>query len=170
MDPAKPAEALVHRSLRASPTIQPSAREENPSPQEPVVLKPRQAPSVTRATLVKHLRGRHAEVLEIFQQAKAAGRHETALRAHKEVRADCELIARIEGIMRDGDLCRNNFPPGLTAEQFGDAIRASFRVLPIPDREELLLSEPSLIEFIDPDEFGIASAKPSIPPSESDSD
>jgi len=80
--------------------------------------------------------------LRIFENATALGRHEVALKAIREVRANTEVIAKMQAWAESGlnslALCK------LTAEDLNFVLRHTLAELPTRDREALILEDPQL--------------------------
>jgi hypothetical protein len=109
---------------------------------------------ITTTVLVDHMRRMHKEVRTIYTESKKAGRYETALRAHKESRSDLELIARLQGLFKDGPVSRSNELNlrELGVEQMGELFRAKVGEMSVRERDALLMKEPELASLA-PDQF-----------------
>lgn len=80
----------------------------------------------------------------ILEAASAAGRHETALKAIREIRGNIELTAKLEAQLGGGTFDLRN----LTAESLQVFLRESVGGLSARDREALLLEEPELADLV----------------------
>lgn len=130
-------------------------------PDPPSAVAARESGQVAKKTLVTHMKKLHVSAQEIYKTSKAAGRLETALRAHKECRADVEMIAKLEGLLpgAGGDSARRE----LSVQQLDGLLRAQLREMSPSNRARVLRAEPSLREFIPdlidltPDQFEVVT-------------
>jgi hypothetical protein len=83
--------------------------------------------------------------LGILEGASRSGRHDTALKAIRETRANVELISKLGGLLEERG---NTFDlQRLTSEEIGLLLRTGIGELSTRQRQTLLLEDPELQAF-----------------------
>ena len=106
---------------------------------------------ITTRLLTNHLALMHAELLDVLKAARQNGRIDTALKAHRESRADVELIARMHGLLKDGARGEISLRD-LSSVQLAELLRANLAEVSARDRADLALECPEIVTLL-PEQF-----------------